>query len=376
MKNFGFVAVCLSLYFSLFSCVSPGARDEIRLETSVETEADVAEPLAPVAPVEPSSSEEPSAPLESPSADYEMRSEETAGSGLRAADESAEAKSSIMFLEDADETEGAYGAPGTAFSPSSRAAAPPSSGLKAGYSDDNRQYGYFIRFLEEYGGRVTPLKLDISERLILTVSDEEGKPIHGADVEVAGGAFRESGRTHADGTYQFNIPSENSEKEFSAVIIPGEEYPGISRRIEILREGPRSVDVTIETPRIVPATVPLDIVFVMDTTGSMGEEIERLKSTIQIIHLNLTNLSIPADVRFGMVLYKDVEDSYRTRTIPLTSDLGVFQNALDGVTASGGGDTPEDLEAALNVLINGMSWNPDAIQLAYVITDALASPGL
>ena len=120
-----------------------------------------------------------------------------------------------------------------------------------------------------------------------------------------------------------------------------------SKTLGFLRQGKRDVSVVFDSPRVVPKPLALDIVFVMDTTGSMGEEIERLKTTIELIHLNLTNLKSKPMVRFGMVLYKDIEDEYRTRTIPLTTDLDAFRIELDKVYASGGGDTPEDLLAHL-----------------------------
>jgi TolB-like protein len=110
---------------------------------------------------------------------------------------------------------------------------------------------------------------------------------------------------------------------------------------------------------------------VLDTTGSMGDEIERLKTTIELINLNLSSLSSKPRVRFGMVLYKDRGDEeYATRVVPFTGDLDRFQAALAKVSADGGGDTPEDLEAALGQAIKGVSWNRDGVRLAFVITDA------
>ncbi len=117
-------------------------------------------------------------------------------------------------------------------------------------------------------------------------------------------------------------------------------------------------------------SIPLDIVFILDTTGSMGEEINRLKATIEIIKLNLTSLSSRPKVRFGMVLYKDIGDEYRTQVIPLTGSLPDFQKDLDLVEASGGGDTPEDLQAALQAAMTHLDWNRNGIRLSFIITDA------
>lgn len=249
----------------------------------------------------------------------------------------------------------------------SRPSPPSQSGLKAGFADDNKQYGYFIGFLEEYSS--TPhLPLDVSERIIITVQDDAGKSIPNADIEIrAAGRIIESGKTLADGRYLF-FPSEypSAVQEFSVEAVFQQQRAARN----ISRDGERNLTVSFDAPRFVPEPIPLDIVFIMDTTGSMGEEIDRLRTTIELIHLNLTNLSLKPAVRFGMVLYKDAGDEYRTRTIPLTENLEEFQAALDLVEASGGGDTPEDLQAALEDTIKKIDWDPRGVRLGFIITDA------
>ncbi len=241
------------------------------------------------------------------------------------------------------------------------------SGLSAGFSDDNQQFGYFVRFLEDFE-YVEHFPLTVSERIIIELTDAEGMPVLGAKVTVKdGGKPLESGPTMADGRYFF-FPAEYSPQlsSYNVKIRYG------NREIEttLLRQGPRTVSLSLEELREIPQQIPLDILFVMDTTGSMGEEIERLKTTIELIHLNLTSLSVPTDVRFGMVLYKDVEDDYLTEVIPMTRDLDVFQESLSRVEAYGGGDTPEDLQAALQKAVKTIRWNRDGIKLAFIITDA------
>jgi hypothetical protein len=102
----------------------------------------------------------------------------------------------------------------------------------------------------------------------------------------------------------------------------------------------------------------------------MGEEIHRLRATIELIHLNLTSLSTKPAIRFGMVLYKDIGDEYDTMVVPLTTELENFRAALDLVEASGGGDTPENLQAALQRSLHDVEWNDDGIRLGFIITDA------
>ncbi|TAL35127.1 MAG: VWA domain-containing protein [Spirochaetes bacterium] len=247
--------------------------------------------------------------------------------------------------------------------------APTTSGLKAGFADDNKQFNYFVNFLNKYAGEVSKYPLNIQERIIFRVKDSAGKPVANAHVEIYGNRDKLCwGKTYADGTYLF-FPSEYDQK-YIAYKVQVTSSAG-KKEIAVDRQGKREIPIALDAPRTAQKNVPLDIVFVMDTTGSMGEEIARLKDTIEIIKLNLTALPAKPAVRFGMVLYKDKdEEEYRTQVIPLTDNMDAFKRELDKVEASGGGDEPEDLQGALADLIGKIKWNPDGIRISLIITDA------
>ncbi len=247
------------------------------------------------------------------------------------------------------------------------------SGLKAGFSDDNAQFNYFVDFLKKYA-TVPHLDFDISERLAIRVLDVDGKPVANAQVSIyapasAGsnkaGKLLAAGTSFSDGIFRFYPKAQAGDaKSFLAAI------GGSQSLIPVQRDGKRTVDIKLGIKRAVPAPVPLDVLFVMDTTGSMGEEIERLRSTIEIIHSNISALKPRPLVRFGMVLYKDRGDAYITEIVPFTGDVDAFQRELDKVSASGGGDGPEDLETALDDAVNKMDWNKDGVRTVFVVTDA------
>ena len=252
----------------------------------------------------------------------------------------------------------------------SPAAAPSTSGLKAGFADDNKQFNYFVSFLQKYENQARHYAIPIEERIILKVHDKNDKAVANAGIAIYDGQRRLcEGKSYADGTFLF-FPSEygKSLSSYRAVIT----YQQAGQEIVIDRQGPRELAVRLGRTRYVPENTPLDILFIMDTTGSMGEEISRLKNTIEIINLNLASLSSKPKIRFGMVLYKDRGDEYDTRVIPLTADLEIFRAELNKVTAGGGGDNPEDLQAALQDSMEKINWNKDGIRLCYIITDATA----
>ncbi|MDR2517065.1 MAG: VWA domain-containing protein [Spirochaetaceae bacterium] len=89
----------------------------------------------------------------------------------------------------------------------------------------------------------------------------------------------------------------------------------------------------------------LDLVICLDTTSSMGDDIEAIRTGLTALLEEL----LPAfpEFRIGMVLYKDYNDEYLTRVIPFTGDFAAFRRSLDGIRARGGRDIPEAVYEAL-----------------------------
>ncbi len=369
--RFSFYIMLLFGLLFLYSCAGVSGREESGGLESDTTLAESGGGDTAVSSEEGSGAEPAPAP---PKSDGESKdsaaaeseeSEDAADSALKSAESGGE--DSAFLLEDSkEESSRSSGL-------SARGITVPSvSGLKAGFADDNKQFNYFVQFLEKYAS-VFHYELDIGERIIIRAADSAGKSIPNADVEVraggnASGSLLTAGKTYADGSFMF-FPSRFSAsyQEYTATV----RYLQKTETLRIDRAGEREITVNFSSARAVPDRVPLDIVFILDTTGSMGEEIERLKTTIEIIHLNLTNLPADPAVRFGMVLYKDRGDEqYVTEQVALTGDLEQFRAALDSVYADGGGDTPEDLQAALEDAVRKMDWNPGGIRLGFIITDA------
>ncbi|MDH5680216.1 MAG: VWA domain-containing protein [Spirochaetota bacterium] len=252
-----------------------------------------------------------------------------------------------------------------------RRSSPSSSGLRAGFVDDNKQFNYFLSFLAKYRSRADFYPMNIQERIQIKLKDKKGKSLPNCELIIknSDGRVVSKGKTYADGSYLF-FPGAGSGQSSSYEVTGN--YRGKSRTVRVKRQGRRVVNIRFPVARKAYKRVPLDIVFILDTTGSMGEEIQRLKDTIDIIHMNVSNFSSRPDVRFGMVLYKDQGDEYRTRVVQLTSDIDEFKDQLDQVFAGGGGDGPEDLQEALRVAMKDIKWRESGIRLAFTITDATA----
>ncbi len=238
--------------------------------------------------------------------------------------------------------------------------------LRAGSVDDNADYQGFLDYLSriaDLGIRLRPL--DPANRSIVSVTGANGLPLAGAEVVATAGAVSVLLRTTADGTARFH-------PAFYGMDVTG----GVTFRVEGTEDV--AVGAGEDASLVVPgdggatAPVPLDVLFLLDATGSMGDEIDRLKTTIDSVASRVAALDPAPDVRFAMTLYRDEGDAFVTATFDFTSDVAEFKSALRDVVADGGGDYPEALEEGLAEALAEPSWRPasDAVQLVFVVADA------
>ncbi len=127
---------------------------------------------------------------------------------------------------------------------------------------------------------------------------------------------------------------------------------------------PGLVAVSSPTPRV-------EVVFCLDTTGSMGGLIEGAKQKIWSISNQIVGGSPTPDLYIGLVGYRDYGDLYVTRVHPLDDDLdGVYDNLMS-FRADGGGDTPEHVNRALHDAVHSISWSDDSetLKLIFLVGD-------
>jgi Mg-chelatase subunit ChlD len=111
----------------------------------------------------------------------------------------------------------------------------------------------------------------------------------------------------------------------------------------------------------------LEMVFVLDTTGSMGGLLEGAKQRIWGIVNEVMQSSGHPAVRIGLVAYRDRGDQYVTQVLPLTNDLDKVYSTLMDYQAGGGGDTPEDVRQALVDGVRRAGWSQSTSRIAQII---------
>lgn len=116
----------------------------------------------------------------------------------------------------------------------------------------------------------------------------------------------------------------------------------------------------------------IDVVFVLDTTGSMSGLLEGAKAKIWSIANQIATAEPRPKVRMGIVAYRDVGDEYVTKVSALSDDLDAVYADLMKLSAGGGGDTPESVNQALHEAVTKFDWQPTAeqyLKLIYLVGD-------
>lgn len=115
----------------------------------------------------------------------------------------------------------------------------------------------------------------------------------------------------------------------------------------------------------------VEVIFCLDTTGSMSGLIEGAKQKIWSIANQIVKGKPAPELRIGLVGYRDTGDEYVTKVSPLDNDLdNVFKNLMS-FHANGGGDEPEHVNKALNDSVYNMGWDKDVntLKLIFLVGD-------
>ena len=236
--------------------------------------------------------------------------------------------------------------------------------LKAGSVDDNITFTDYLEYrnrIENQGIRVRPL--DVQDRTIIALRRGNGLPAAQRALTIrSGNQVVTRLLTTADGTARFHPSAYNASGPFVVDI------DGTTQQFLV----GNNVDVVIPDVSAVPENVPVEVLFLLDTTGSMGDEIDQLKTTIDSVVQRLNDLPGTGEVRLAMTLYRDQGDNFVTANYDFTNNIDSFRKALAQVNADGGGDEPEALDEAFADALTKPRWSTPgkAIQLVFLVADA------
>ena len=114
----------------------------------------------------------------------------------------------------------------------------------------------------------------------------------------------------------------------------------------------------------------VQIAFMVDATGSMGDELEFLKMDLKKVINEVQKTNTQLKISTATVFYRDEGDEYVVKHSPFTEDINQTTEFISQQRADGGGDFPEAVDKAL-VQLNQLQWQPEArTRIAFLVLDA------
>jgi Mg-chelatase subunit ChlD len=241
--------------------------------------------------------------------------------------------------------------------------------LKAGEIDDNAAFGDYLNYLQTYAG--PPARpVDVRERYIISVLDNDQRPLFDARVRVYDEQGQQvfEGLTYAGGETLFLPRARDVSPNVTRFRVVAERG-NASTEATFARGAQERVELALDSA-VAGDDLRLDVLFLLDTTGSMADELSRIQETIDSIASRIDGFSPRPTLRLGLVAYRDEGDVYVTRNYDFTDDVALFREALGSFDAEGGGDTPEALDEALHEAVHRVQWSDDAVRLIFLVADA------
>ena len=241
--------------------------------------------------------------------------------------------------------------------------------LKAGEVDDNADFAQYLEYLRSYNGPPAH-QVDVSERYILTVMNERQQPVLDARVRLFDAQqLVFEGRTYAGGKTIFFPRAAGLSPNANTLRVQIEKGNSVAEgQLKRGQDGEQTF--VLRGATALPQKPRLDVLFLLDATGSMGDEISQIQKTIASIAERIDRIEPRPELRLGLVAYRDRGDDYVTRVYDFTPDLAQFQQLLASVSADGGGDTPESLNEGLHDAVQQVGWTDDAVRLIFLVADA------
>ncbi len=249
--------------------------------------------------------------------------------------------------------------------------------LTAGEWKDNDNWAFFSSLAANNQLKLPSFEMNPIKRIKISVIGEDNNPVKNANIKLnsnTGEVIWEAVSDYNGIAYVFyNIFNEGLVPSSIDIIKNGKSAS--QDLIEVAADEQQSPNEQIKHLEYQDVTVTLadsinnkslDLMFVFDTTGSMGDELTYLQVEFDDIAKRVAD----QNTRFSVNFYRDKGDLYVVNSNEFTSNLDTALRQLMEEYADGGGDYPEAVDQALNDAVFNHSWNADSVKLLFLILDA------
>ena len=217
-------------------------------------------------------------------------------------------------------------------------------------------------------------KMNFDNRYAVVVENKEGQPLANVEVLLKDTKNELLWTAQTDNlgkVFLWDTRKEEEGKSKKKKLKITINYQGKKHQVKLNSSNAHKKIKTIKLETECNISNQIDIMFAVDATGSMGDEINYLKSELQDVIERVQESDDVLDIRLGTVFYRDHSDSYLTQSSPLDRDIQKTIDFIKKQRADGGGDFPEAVDAALEVAIAQQDWNEDALaKIVFLVLDA------
>ena len=234
---------------------------------------------------------------------------------------------------------------------------------------DNWSFWNSILNSETYDKMPAYWKFNTSNRLSFSVTDATGKPA--VDISII---LKESNtiiweaKTDNKGKAELWALSQdvNKSANLTTYQVFVNDVP-LNKMLKSFSEGINEVQLTTNFN----AKTTMELAFIVDATGSMGDEMNFLKDDLKKVIQNVKNANGLLKISTGTVFYRDEGDDYVIKKSPFTQNLTTTLDFIEAQSANGGGDFPEAVHTALRTAVTDLQWSSTAqTRIAFLLLDA------
>lgn len=221
----------------------------------------------------------------------------------------------------------------------------------------------------------------LDKRVAVKVSDSDGIPVPSALVELKnaeGLVWQARTNNKGEANCWLGLYDKNQSAKGLSISINGIVQPGEPKIMEYVTESKTPEEATSEkfynkyTVGTSSVAYRADIAFIVDATGSMGDEISFLKEDLDYIIKKAASIK-GVQLRTAALFYRDEGDEYVTRHSDFSANFETTRKFISEQNAAGGGDYPEAVHTALEESLQKLSWDEKArTRMAFMILDAPA----
>lgn len=239
--------------------------------------------------------------------------------------------------------------------------------ITAGEWNDLQNWGYWLDLLtkDEFSGMPAMWNFNLENRVSVKVAYPTGAPAINETVQLRDDTGNVLWESRTDNRGMAELWPRLSDPSFTGdlfIFLNGSSYPAT-----LYANGVNELQIQAG------AAPPLDghIAFIVDATGSMGDELSYLKTElVDVIH-RVEDAHPSATVYTGTVFYRDEGDKYVTRRSDFSSSVSQTVDFIEDQKAGGGGDYPEAVHEGLREAVQNLQWGDNSrCRIAFLLLDA------